>query len=94
MGLIKSASEILGGRPQPVDRDPRDRKGVGGRPPLHRKCSLPDCTRPHWGNGFCNPHNRAFMNWGDPLHVYKRGRRGEKCGCAAHSGNRKAESFL
>lgn len=86
VGLIKTADQILGGRPRPVDPIPSgSRKGVGGRPRLNRKCSLPDCSTgqdgapgAHWGHGYCRPHGRAFTLYGDPYHQY---RRPAKCLC-------------
>lgn len=77
--MIKSAAQILAGQPRPVDVTYRlNRKGIGGRPPLHRECQLPDCDKPHWGNGFCRPHGRAFNRYGDPYGSYVRPK---KCTC-------------
>lgn len=81
MGLIKTAEQILQGRPRPVDRlEPGPGKNKGGRPPLNRPCDLAykGCDRPHQGNGYCRPHNRRFLLYGDPEHVY---RRPKKCLC-------------
>lgn len=91
--MIKTAAQILQGRPRPVDLG-SSRKGVGGRPPLHRECTLPECSKPHHGDGYCKGHWWANDKWGDPRHVYKRGRQGELCGCSRHSGVWKARSFL
>lgn len=86
MGLIKTAAEILGGAPRPVDLDYRSsRKGVGGRPPLHRQCTLPDCTRKHHGNGYCRPHNLAWLKYGDPYGTYKRPKRCTCATCPVHT---------
>lgn len=70
MALIKTADQILGGRPRPTD----ERINKGGRPPLNRGCDLAykGCDRPHWGHGYCRPHGRAFVLYGDPEARYKR----------------------
>lgn len=64
MGLVKTADQILQGRPRPVD-GPGKRKGVK----LGRRCEkVPGCIKKHWGHGFCRPHGRKWLKWGDPLH--------------------------
>lgn len=70
MGLIKTADQILKGRPRPVEAYVKK----GGRPPLHRKCGLAHkgCQKPHWGHGYCRPHGRAFLLYGDPEARYVR----------------------
>ena len=77
MGLIKTAEQILRGRPRPVD--PESNKG--GRPRLNRPCGLAHkgCEKPHWAHGYCRPHGRAFMLYGDPEATY---RRPARCLCA------------
>lgn len=75
VGLIKTAEQILAGRPRPVDRlEPGPGKGKGGRPPLHKGCGLAykGCDKPHWGHGYCRPHGRAFVLYGDPEGRYVR----------------------
>jgi hypothetical protein len=75
VGLIKTADQILQGRPRPTDRiEPGSLKGKGGRPPLHRGCKLKPkgCDRPHWGHGYCRPHGRAYLLYGDAEARYKR----------------------
>lgn len=83
--MIKTAAQILQGRPRPVDDHLKSRKGVGGRPPLHRKCKLDDCDRPHWGHGYCRPHGRAFNAYGDPYGTYTRPKRCTCVTCPVHT---------
>lgn len=33
---------------------------------LNRKCSIPDCGRPHLGRGYCDPHLQRVRAFGDP----------------------------
>ncbi len=89
MGLIKTAEQILQGRARPVDQV--SRKGVGGRPPLHRKCSLPDCDKPHWGHGYCRPHGRAFNRYGDPYGTYQRPLKCTCVKCPVHAADETEE---
>jgi hypothetical protein len=89
--VIKTAEQILQGRPRPVDRVTSGGPGKGGRPRLNRLCGLPDCGQPHWGHGFCRPHGRKFVLYGDPLHLY---RRPSKClceRCPIHAADTKEE---
>ena len=37
-----------------------------------RTCSLPDCDRPHKGNGYCHTHNTLFKRNGSPTTLPKR----------------------
>lgn len=32
-----------------------------------RICELPSCKRIHYGKGYCAPHYRSFIKYGDPL---------------------------
>lgn len=68
MALIKTAEQILAGRPRPVDTP---EKGRGGRPLKygHPTCKLEGCNRKHWGHGYCRNHGRKFILYGDPLWV-------------------------
>jgi hypothetical protein len=93
MGLIKTAEQILGGRPRPIDVTAamigKTVKGRGGRPALNRKCErVPGCTRPHRGHGLCTKHLHVENRWGDPLHVYVPKRPWERCGCPLHRQDR------
>lgn len=83
MGLIKTAAEIMSGRRMPPGWVPPPKAKSPGRPPLNRKCGLPDCDDKHRANDFCQRHLDAFRMWGDPYHVYKRGRFG-RCVCPKH----------
>lgn len=84
MGLIKSAAEIMSGRRMPPGWVPPPRAKSRGRPPLNRTCELPDCTAKHAGNGLCQKHLDTKAKWGDPYHVFKRGRFG-RCICPQHT---------
>lgn len=87
MALIKTAAQILQGRPRPVDVIGNSaamggRGGRGGRPPMHRECTLPDCTDKHHSNGYCQNHWHRWFRWGNPYHVFKRkSSRGGVCIC-------------
>lgn len=84
MGLIKTAAEIMSGRRMPPGWVPPPKPKSPGRPPLNRKCELPGCTDKHSGKGMCQRHLDAMNKWGDPFHVYKRGRF-SRCVCPVHS---------
>lgn len=61
-----------------------------------RTCSLPDCDKPHKGNGYCHTHNALFKRNGSPTKLAKRtpatcavegcarAERGKKGYCEAH----------
>lgn len=34
---------------------------------LRGVCSIPDCGKPHYGNGLCAAHNARMIKYGDPL---------------------------
>lgn len=34
---------------------------------IHRLCSIPNCGKRHYGNGFCAAHNAKNRKYGDPL---------------------------
>lgn len=67
VGLIKTAEQILQGRPRPVDYV-IGKHNKGGRPRLDRPCKLlfKGCERPHWGHGYCRVHGRKFVLYGHP----------------------------
>lgn len=86
MGLIKTADQILQGRPRPVDvignSAAMGGRGRGGRPAMYRECTLPDCEVKHHANGYCQGHWHRWARWGSPYHVFKRaGARGSDCEC-------------
>lgn len=85
MGLIKTAAEILAGRPRPDDFP--SRKGVGGRPPLGRLCTTPGCGKKHRALGLCESCRYRVERWGSATHVYKRGP-DNLCHCPDHKPNR------
>lgn len=33
---------------------------------FEKRCSLPDCNKPHRSNGYCNPHYLRWKRHGDP----------------------------
>ena len=92
MALIKTAAQILGGKPRPVDVTAQaiaaglvKRTPGPGRPKGNRKCErVAGCTNPHRGKGLCQKHLDAERRWGNPLHVYVPARWGEQCGCPQH----------
>jgi hypothetical protein len=58
----------------------RSKKGRPGRPPLHTKCTVPGCTRPHYAKGLCSMHYQQWRRtkvWPGPkeLEPAKRGGR-------------------
>jgi hypothetical protein len=71
--MIKTAAQILAELPQ----------SRGGRPPLNRRCELPECDDTHHGQGLCKEHLRRKDRWGDPLHVYVPAGRA-RCACPIH----------
>ncbi len=34
---------------------------------MGRSCSIPDCSKPHHGHGYCQGHHRRLLLHGDPL---------------------------
>lgn len=82
--MIKTAEQIL------AEMGPQPRARMG-RPPLHKTCTLPDCTNKHQTAGLCQKHKYALDHWGDPYHVWVRPRSGyigRRCGCPNHDGRR------
>lgn len=81
MGLIKSAEQILAGKPRPVDFPAR--KPGPGRPPLYVGCTAGKCPKAHHGQGLCAEHLRRRNRWGDELHEYVPAGP-HRCGCPIH----------
>jgi HNH endonuclease len=40
-------------------------------------CSVPKCSKKHFGNGYCRNHNYKFVKYGDPLVLNKKPSRAE-----------------
>lgn len=74
MAMIKSADQI---RATLNERGP-------GRPPENKKCTLPYCDDKHHGRGYCLRHWSTWRRWGDPNHIFIRGKWG-KCRCPSHA---------
>lgn len=84
MALIKTAAQIMAGHAKPPGWQAGLRSRPG-RPRLDRRCELPDCDRKHHSKGLCERHRDNQVKWGNPYHVFQRGRFG-RCVCPEHPG--------
>lgn len=84
MALIKTAAQIMSGYRMPPGWVPPPPEAKRGRPPNHVECTLADCDSAHHAHGLCRKHLKAMERWGDPYHVYVRGRFG-RCACQVHA---------